>query len=101
MTKREINEALREINTPGSELNKRYIKWCNQKMTNVVAEILQYLSNPDQAIGTVPNVDGNSACTLVGYISGRSQSASDMICLDELQPTESKTVEDNYTAEGE
>lgn len=100
MTRKEIKIALAEINKPGSDLNKKYINWCNMRMTNMVADILQHLSNPDQTITTVPAVDGNSACTMVGYISGRSHSAADMVGLDQLQPPEPVNIEETYT-EGE
>lgn len=97
MTRKEIKRALAEINKPGSELNKQYLKWCNLKMTSVVAQILQHMANADQTITTVPAVNGDSACTLLGYVSGRSHSAADMIGLDELQPADSVHIEDNYT----
>ena len=100
MTRRELKAMIAGINKPGSELNKRYIEWCNDPTTKVVAEILQYMSNPDQTITTVPTVNGDSACTLLGYVSGRSHSAADMVSLDQLQQSNTETLEDNYT-EGE
>ena len=101
MTRKEIKQALAEINRPGSELQKQYLEWCNNKMTNMVADVLQYLSNPDQTITTVPAIGGDSACTLLGYVSGRSHSAADMVGLDELIPQEdSAVIPDNYEKGG-
>ena len=100
MTKKELKRALAEINKPGTELNKQYVKWCSNRTTQLVARILQFMSTPDQTITTVPTVNGDGACTLLGYVSGRSHSAADMIALDELQQSDTAIIDDNY-AEGE
>jgi hypothetical protein len=99
MTREDIKNALEEINTPGSDLNSKYKRWCRGSMTIMVAEILQYLSNADQTIRTVPIVDKDSACTMLGYVSGRSHCAADMVGLDTLQPTEMPELKDEYISE--
>ena len=99
MTRKQIKQALAEISKPGTDLNNQYVAWSNAEMTNTVAEILQYLANPDQTITTVPAIGGDAACTLLGYVSGRSHSAADMVALDELIPASTEEVDDTYEGE--
>ena len=99
MTRKEIKQVIAEINKPGSELNLQYEKWRKLKMTVLVAEVLQFMASPDQTITTVPAIAGDPACTLLGYISGRSHSAADMVALDELQQTSTEIVPETYGGE--
>ena len=81
-------------------MNKQYNKWLNYKMTTTVAEILQSMACPDQTIATVPAIAGDPSCTLLGYVSGRSHSAADMVAIDELHQIGDVEVADNYGGEG-
>ena len=94
MNREEREEALKEINTAGSELNAQYRRWTRGKMTVLVFALLHHLSTADKCPAMLP--PPQTAETILGFILGRASCASDGLMLDQIVTQETEPVQDDY-----
>lgn len=102
MTPEKAEEILAEINKPGSDLNLKYLRWQANKMTEMLGDIMYFLSAPDQCTGKLANVPGSgedSACAMLGYSLGRSHSVTELLTLNRLLPEVPAEPEENFINE--
>ena len=104
MSPDKAEKLLKELNTPGSALNKKYLAWKKNPMTNQIADLLYYMSSPDKVVAMLTNVRGTgneAACTQLGYVMGRSHTVTEMMSLDVSAPVQPKDVPETFTEEEE
>ena len=86
MTPREAGRYMGELKNPDSPEAKAYQRWRGMGITKRIADLMYYLSNPDECaskVAAVPGTGGDAACTLLGYTSGRAGSVTEMLTLDD------------------
>tara|TARA_Y100000289_G_scaffold51407_1_gene52503 strand:- start:119 stop:439 length:321 start_codon:yes stop_codon:yes gene_type:complete len=99
----EVARYLDELNKPGTDLHRSYVRWKSSKMTKLITGILYDLSTPDKCAGKLTNIPGtgnDSACAMLGYVLGRSHAVTEMMQLDGLIGQEVEDITETFN-EGE
>lgn len=97
MTAAKAVEILKQIATPGSDLNARYMAWRSNQFSGMIFDLMFHLSTPDKVTeGLVIPEGADSSSMILGVCVGRSKAIDMIQMLDELVPVQKEEVEETF-----